>query len=373
MILLQYFSLKKAIFIALYPLSLLYGFITWIRNRMYDSGILKPFVFDKTKVISIGNLCAGGSGKTPMTDYIVQLLKNETKIAVLSRGYKRKTDGFVLADNTSTSEQIGDEPMLIHVKHPNIEVAVDSNRKRGIEILEKLNHPPEAVVLDDAFQHRSVKPGMSILLTEYSNLYINDFMLPSGRLREFKEGAIRADVIVVTKTPQHATGIEIRTVIKDIKPLPYQQLFFSYINYGKLYQIFNPRNQLVSEHELYKYSVLLVTGIASNKDILTYVKEYANEVKPLAYSDHVDYSAEHVQQIKNEYSSLHGEFKIIITTEKDAVKFNSEKLKSLLEGFPIYVLPIEIDFKSKKEEFNELIIKYVRTNKIYHAKYSARN
>ena len=365
--------MKQILYILLYPLSLLYGFITWLRNRLYDTNFLKPFVFDKTKVIAIGNLCAGGSGKTPMSDYIAQLLKSETKVAVLSRGYKRKTDGFVLANEHSTSDQIGDEPMLLHLKHQDIVVAVDAKRKRGIEKLQKLIDAPEVVVLDDAFQHRSVKPGMSILLTEYSNLYIHDFMLPSGRLREFKEGAIRADIIIVTKTPQHATGIEIRSVIKDIKPLPYQQLFFSYINYGKLVHIFNHKNQIELEQELYKYSVLLVTGIANNKDLFTYVKEYANEVKALSYADHFDYTAEHIQQIKNQFSSLQGDFKIIITTEKDAVKFNSEKLKTLLEDLPMYVLPIEMDFKTKTEEFNELILKYVRTNKIYHAKYSAGN
>ncbi len=365
--------MKQLLFILLYPFSILYGFITWLRNRMYDSNILKPFVFDKTKVIAIGNLCAGGSGKTPMTDYIVQLLKNEIKVATLSRGYKRKTDGFVLADDQATSDQLGDEPMQLHIKHPDINVAVDAKRKRGIEKLQKLSSPPEVIVLDDAFQHRSIKPGMNILLTEFSNLYIHDFMLPSGRLREFKEGAIRADIIVVTKTPHHATGIDIRSVIKDIKPLPYQQLFFSYINYGKLYQIQNNKNQLELEQELYKYSVLLVTGIANNKDLLTYVKEYANDAKALTYPDHVDYSQEHIQQIKTQFSSMQGDFKIIITTEKDAVKFNSDKLKPLLEDLPVFVLPIEMDFKNKKEEFNELILKYVRTNKIYHAKYSASN
>ena len=365
--------MKQVLFILLYPLSIIYGFITWIRNRLYDTKIIKPIFFDKTKVISIGNLCAGGSGKTPMTDCIVQLLKNETRVAVLSRGYKRKTDGFVLANKKSNVDHIGDESMQLYVKHPNITVAVDAKRKRGIEKLQKINDAPEVVVLDDAFQHRSIKPGISILLTEYSNIYIHDFMLPSGRLREFKEGAIRADIIIVTKTPQHATGIEIRSVIKDIKPLPYQQLFFSYINYGKLYHIFNHKNQLQLEQELYKYSVLLVTGIANNKDILNYVKEYANEVKPLSYSDHCDYTLEHLQHIKSEFSSLQGDFKIIITTEKDAVKFNAEKLKQSLEDLPMYVLPIEMDFKTKTEEFNELILKYVRTNKIYHAKYSARN
>lgn len=365
--------MKQVLFILLYPLSIIFGFITWIRNRLYDANIIKPIFFDKTKVISIGNLCAGGSGKTPMTDYIVQLLKNEIKVAVLSRGYKRKTDGFVLANEQSTSDQIGDEPMQLHVKHPSVIVAVDAKRKRGIDKLQKQNDAPEVVILDDAFQHRSIKPGISILLTEYSNIYIHDFMLPSGRLREFKEGAVRADIIVVTKTPEYATGIEIRTVIKDIKPLPYQQLFFSYINYGKLYHIFNHNNQLQLEQELYKYSVLLVTGIANNKDILNYVKEYANEVKPLSYSDHCDYTFEHLEQIKSEFSTLQGDFKIIITTEKDAVKLNTEKLKQTLEDIPLYVLPIEMDFKTKTEEFNELILKYVRTNKIYHAKYSARN
>jgi len=364
---------KKVLFILLYPFSIIYGFITWVRNRLYDTKVLTPAVFDKTKVISIGNLCAGGSGKTPMTDYIVQLLKNETKVAVLSRGYKRKTDGFVLANEKSNVDDIGDEPMQLHVKHPSITIAVDAKRKRGIEKLQKINISPDVVILDDAFQHRSVKPGISILLTEYSNIYIHDFMLPSGRLREFKEGAIRADIIVVTKTPQYATGIEIRSVIKDIKPLPYQQLFFSYINYGKLYHVFNKNNQLELEQELYKYSVLLVTGIANNKDILTYVKEYANEVKFLSYLDHCDYSLEHIQQIKSEFSTLQGDLKIIITTEKDAVKFNAEKLKPSFEDLPIYVLPIEMDFKTKTEEFNELILKYVRTNKIYHSKYSARN
>jgi tetraacyldisaccharide 4'-kinase len=220
--------LNNGIKILLLPFAYLYGFITLLRNRLYDWHILKEKKFD-VHTIGVGNLAVGGTGKTPLVEYLIRLLLNqESKIATLSRGYKRKTSGYVLADETSTAEDIGDEPLIYKSKY-NVHVAVDSDRANGIKNLSKLNLlAPKIILLDDAFQHRSVKCGLSIVVTDYHNLYFKDFMLPSGTLREFRGGITRADIIVVSKTPEKTSPVEIRTIIKDINPKAHQQVVFHY-------------------------------------------------------------------------------------------------------------------------------------------------
>jgi tetraacyldisaccharide 4'-kinase len=353
--------------ILLLPISLIYGVITWIRNALYDAKILKQTSFDEVKTICIGNLIAGGAGKTPHTEYIINVLQKEYSIATLSRGYKRGTSGFLEVETNTLFTHSGDEPLQIKQKFPKTYVAVNESRVKGVKkILEKKS--VDIILLDDAFQHRQIKCGLNILLTEYDNLFCNDTLLPSGRLRESKKGYLRADIIVVTKTPEYATPVDIRGVMKEINARPYQNLYFSYLKYGHPYNLFDREYTFNIPLHLFNFNVLLLTGIANPKPMLTYIKEYAEGVNHQAFSDHHQFTKDDILQIKEAYNKIENENKIIITTEKDATRLISfiDDLKDL----PIFALPIEIDFKNKTEEFNEQIKKYVRTNKIYHRKYS---
>lgn len=362
-------------YILLYPVSLIYAMVVAIRNRFYDWKVFKSTSFTgEVKTICVGNLCAGGSGKTPHVDYIIQLLKKDYHVATISRGYKRKTSGYILADAAASAESIGDEPMIFHTKHKDILVSVDSNRVRGIQNLLKEENKPDVVILDDAFQHRAVKAGLNILLTDYSDLYIHDTFLPSGYLRESKSNSIRADIIIVTKTPDNATNVDLKSIIKDIKPFPYQNLFFSYLKYGNLYHLYDPeKEQLKPAMDLFKYNVVLFSGIANPKPLNTYIKEYANDVEIKEFPDHHYYSEDDIDGIISSFTAIPGENKLIITTEKDAVKLAGDAFVNKLKDLPIFVLPLEIDLRNKNQEFNDLILKYVRAHKIHHRKYSESN
>lgn len=350
-------------------MSLVYAVIIGVRNLLYDWRILKSTSFDKVKTICVGNLSVGGTGKTPHIEYLVKLLENEFKLATLSRGYKRKTSGFLLADSNSTAEDIGDEPLQFKSKNPSLKVAVDANRVHGIETLLKENDPPEVVLLDDAFQHRSVKAGLNILLTDYNNLFLNDTYLPAGRLRESKKNCLRADIIVVTKTPDKATSVDIRGIIKDMNIRAYQAIFFSYLKYGNLYGFSDPSKIVKPAMELFRYNVMAFTGIANDKPMITFIKEYAEDIVHKKYGDHHEYSTADIDDIIKIFNNIAGENKIIVTTEKDAMRLQRHDLKNALEGLPLYILPVEVDFRNKAEEFNENVLKYVRANKIYHKKY----
>jgi tetraacyldisaccharide 4'-kinase len=252
-------------------------------------------------------------------------------------------------------------------------VTVDSNRVRGVENLLKGNNPPDVVILDDAFQHRAIKAGLNILLTDYSELYIHDTFLPGGYLRESKNNSVRADIIIVTKTPDKATNVDIRSVIKDIKPFPYQHLFFSYLKYGNLYNFSKPREIIKPALDLFKYNVVLFSGIANPKPLHTFIKEYANDTDIRVFPDHHAYTESDIDTIIKAFNDIPGENKLLITTEKDAVKFISSPFSDKIKNLPLFVLPIEIDLRNKTQEFNDLILKYVRANKIYHRKYSESN
>jgi len=359
--------LSSLLRILLWPFSLIYGGVTWLRNTLYDTKVFKQTTFDTTKTICVGNLCAGGAGKTPHTEYVLKLLEKEFSMATLSRGYKRKTSGFFVVETNTSADQCGDEPLQIKQKFPTAFVAVDENRVKGVKkILSQKS--VDVVILDDAFQHRKIKCGLNILLTEYDNLFCNDELLPAGRLRESKKGYLRADIVIVTKTPEYATPIDLKGVMKEVNTRPYQNLFFSYLKYGHPYNLFDKKETINIPMHLFNCSVLLVTGIANPKPILTYVKEYAEGVVHKAFNDHHHFSIQDITEIKDAYNQLENENKIIITTEKDATRLISfvDELKEV----SIFVLPVEIDFKTKREEFNNQIIKYARANKIHHSKYS---
>lgn len=355
--------------IALFPLAMLYGIATTIRNLLFDWKILKSTSVD-IHTICVGNLAVGGTGKTPHVEHLIKLLKNEYKIATLSRGYKRKSTGFILADERCTADDIGDEPLQYKTKNPDLIVAVDANRVNGVNQLLKLNPAPNVVILDDAFQHRYLKCEMNIVVSEYNKIYLHDWMLPSGNLRERRVGIQRADIIIISKTPEKTTPVEIRNMIKDIKPLAHQKLFFTWLKYGELYGFQNSNNTIDTLNELFRYRIVLMTGIGNPEPMLTYLKEYAADVKHIQYPDHHNFTIENLHEVRTVLDEFQGGNKIIVTTEKDAMRLKGEDLLDIANNLPLYVLPIEVDFKDKTQEFNEIIINYVRTNKFYHKKYS---
>lgn len=352
------------------PLAYVYGLITLIRNRLYDWQFLKVTKFD-IHTIGVGNLSVGGAGKTPHVEYLINLLLNEEpRIATLSRGYKRKTRGFVLADELSTAEQIGDEPLIYKYKY-NLQVAVDNNRVNGVnKLLASETNVPKIVLLDDVFQHRSIKCGLNIVVSDFNQLYFNDVMLPAGTLREFKSGIDRADIIIISKVPEKTSPIEIRNILKDIKPLAHQQVFFSYLKYGELYAINNKENKIDTLNDLYRYTVISFAGIANEKPMTNYLKEFAANLKHLKFPDHHEFSIKDLEDIENYYNSIESSNKILVTTEKDFMRLMNNPVWETAKRMNIYILPVEVTFKEKEEEFNQVILKYVRANRIYHKKYS---
>ncbi|MGZ4095310.1 MAG: tetraacyldisaccharide 4'-kinase [Bacteroidia bacterium] len=354
--------------ILLMPFAGIYGLITAVRNLLFDWHVFKQTKFD-IHTIGVGNLAVGGAGKTPLVEYIIRLLSKENmKLATLSRGYKRKTRGFVLADNNSTAEDIGDEPLMYKYKYI-IDVAVDANRVAGVKKLLALDQPPKVVLLDDVFQHRSIRCGLNIVVSDFNNLFFNDIMLPAGSLREFPSGIRRADVIVISKTPERTSPVDIRNIVKDIKPGPHQKVFFSYIQYGELYSISNAHDKIDTLKDLFRFRLIAFTGIANADPMINYLKEYAADVKHLPFHDHQDYTPKHLEDIEKYYHSIEGGNKLLVTTEKDLMRLKNNSIWHIAERMNIFVLPIEITFKDKEEEFNNLILKYVRTNRIHHEKY----
>ena len=362
--------MNSAIKILLYPISIIYGLIIFLRNRLYDWKFLKENYFD-IHTIGVGNLSVGGAGKTPLVEYLIRLLlKEDSRIATLSRGYKRKTKGFVLATDVSTAQEIGDEPLIYKSKYP-VQVAVDNNRVSGIKKLIALEKKsPRYILLDDVFQHRAIKCGLTIVVSDFNNLYFNDMMLPSGTLREYKSEIIRADVIIISKIPDKITAIELRNVLKDINPKAYQQVFFSYLKYGELYSISNSNEKIDTLNDLYRFRIICFSGIANANLMVNYLKEYSAEVRHLNFSDHHEYSIKDLEDIESYYNSFKGGNKIIVTTEKDLMRLKNSALWSIAERMTIYILPVEVSFKDKENEFNEMILKYVRTNRFHHQKYS---
>lgn len=345
--------------ILLLPASAIYWIVIRLRNFAYDTSIFSSTNY-AFPVICVGNLSVGGTGKTPHTEYIIDHLKPNHRIATLSRGYGRKTKGFILADSDCTAKTIGDEPYQLYQKFgQEVIISVDEKRRRGIEQLQKLTIHPEIIVLDDAFQHRSVKAGLNILLTDYSKLYINDYILPSGRLRESRSGARRADIIIVTKSPAVLSPLEIRRITNSLKPKAYQKVFFSYLSYRKL----KPLNKKASELDLKKkdlanWGVLLTTAIANPEPLFLYLKRYAKEVDKLSFNDHHFFIDKDYKKILNQSESLLSPKKLLITTEKDAVKMDLSKL----EDIAVFCLPIQIKFhKHGEESFAEELDQYVRS------------
>ncbi|WP_276977134.1 tetraacyldisaccharide 4'-kinase [Flavobacterium filum] len=327
----------------LFPFAILYGLITAIRNWCFDKGMLKSYSFS-IPIIAVGNLSVGGTGKTPQIEYLIRLLSPKYKVAVLSRGYKRKTSGFLLADSTSTAESLGDEPFQMTQKYPTIQVAVDANRKNGIEQLLALQNKPDLILLDDAFQHRKVKAGFYILLTAYDDLYVNDFILPTGNLRESRSGAKRANLVVVTKCPPSLSEMEQKNIRQKLKLSGHQELYLSSIQYDE--KVYSEKENLDVD-SLRNLEKVVVAGIAKPQPFFQHLQTRKEE--EMEFPDHHHFSSNELQSILKKANH-----QPIITTEKDFVR-----LKGKLPNEQLFYLPIQSVFLSKGEHFNKQIINYV--------------
>ena len=348
---------------ALLPLSWLYGVGVGFRNMLFEMGILKSRSFS-VPVISVGNITVGGTGKTPHVEYLIRLLKDNYKVAVLSRGYKRKSNGFLQADENATVRDIGDEPFQMKTKFPDITIAVDNKRTRGITQLTSgdQDSQPDVILLDDAFQHRYVKPGINIMLVDYHRLIIYDKLLPSGRLREPVKSKDRADIVIITKCPTDMKPMEYRVITKAMSLYPYQQLFFSTHEYEPLRPAFQNNKANRNIQSLQNHHVLLLSGIASPEQMFIDLQERAGQITPLSFSDHHNFSKKDIMQINEVFAGLPSP-KVIITTEKDETRLlNTEGLSDEVKR-SLYVLPVRIRFMLDQEEtFNKNIISYVRKN-----------
>ncbi len=327
----------------LFPIVPIYYAVTSVRNKLYDLGIKtsKSYNFP---IICVGNLSVGGTGKTPMIEYLIYLLKADYKLATLSRGYGRNTKGFLLASENVSAASLGDEPFQFYNKFKDdILVAVDENRNHGIQCLKQLEEPPQVILLDDAFQHRKVKAGFNILLTTYNNIYTHDFVLPTGNLREPQDGAKRANIIIATKCPKHLTEHDKNEIIKDINPKNYQQVFFSTIEYS---------NHVISCIDTKKIDDLprftLVTGIANSQPLVNFLNEKHLNFDHLNFKDHHEFSAQEVNDLSKK--------ELIVTTEKDFMRLN--QYASLRET--LYYIPITVSITDAKK-MNSLIKDFVKS------------
>jgi tetraacyldisaccharide 4'-kinase len=337
----------------LFPFSLLYGGAVWLRNWLFDKKILKSASFN-FPIICVGNLAVGGTGKTPMVEYLIRVLKNDFNIATLSRGYKRKTKGFAIANEKTTALEIGDEPMQFHKKFEDVTVAV--GEERFVAIPQLLHDKPQTqvIILDDAFQHRTVKAGLNILLTEYKNLFTRDLLLPAGDLRDVKVSKKRADIIIVTKCKSGLTTNEKADIIKEINPNGFQQIFFTEIVYTQPYHLFSKEKINPTTDT----AVLLVCGIANPRPIKDFVNNTFHTYDMLRYGDHHIFDTDDLSDIKKHFDKISATNKIILTTEKDGVRL--QKFDAQLSDYPIYVLPIEHSFLfGEGQHFNAIITNFI--------------
>jgi tetraacyldisaccharide 4'-kinase len=345
----------------LLPLSWLYGLGVKLRNLLFDTGVLKSRAFD-IPVISVGNITVGGTGKTPHVEYLAQLLREQFHVAVLSRGYKRASKGFVLADSTTAMSDLGDEPYQMKQKFKDITVAVDHDRCHGIDQLTEHDKSLDVILLDDAFQHRYVKPGINILLVDYHRLITYDKLLPAGRLREPLSGKNRADIVIVTKCPKVLKPMEYRVVTKAMDLYPYQRLYFTTIEYGALLPVFRDLADTRSADDLQSQNVLLLSGIGSPKQFVSDLTPRCKTAKPLTFSDHHQFLPKDIQRINETFAQLPSP-RCIVTTEKDATRLEhatglSDEVRSSL-----YKIPISICFmQDQQNNFNNQIIGYVHKN-----------
>ena len=372
-------SLRKNISYLLFPLTMWYAVGVRFRNMFYALGFKKQEAPHIT-TIGVGNLSTGGSGKTPHVEYLLRLLADRYPTAMLSRGYKRKSKGYLLDDGSHDPALLGDEPAMIARKFPQVQVAVCEKRVEGVRRLmtapENLDNPensesqespetpstPQLIILDDVFQHRAIKPSINILLTEYSHPYFNDHILPYGDLREFKKARFRANIVIVTKCPAKLNPIEKHNILRELKLQNYQRIFFSYLKYGDL-QTLGGSNISVDLRRA--DNILCITGIAHPEPLLAELRQYT-KVQHLPFADHHDFTSGDIARIKETFATLPGSNNLIITTEKDAIR-----LRGKIDSLPVYILPVTVAFhKENDKDFDTLIESSVRENIMFLSKLS---
>jgi len=347
------------------PFSLIYGLIIYIRNLLFDYEIIKSSEFD-IPIISVGNITVGGTGKTPHVEHLIRLLKEEFKVATLSRGYKRKTRCFILAEKDSTADEIGDEPRQIKNKFPEIFVAVDRKRAHGIRTLMKEIPDLDVILLDDAYQHRYVKPGISILLIDYNRPLSEDRLLPAGRLREQGFEKRRANIILISKCPDRIKPIERRIIVKDMNLYPFQHLYFTKLKDQDPIPVFPDQGKHFSRQEIkdMKPHVLMISGIANPRSLKKYIRNFSTRITDLIFPDHHSFNEKDIRKITDMYYSMEGELKIIFTSEKDAMRLQKFHMMDHEMKARMYYIPIIIDFLNEDTtNFNQQILNYVRNNK----------
>jgi tetraacyldisaccharide 4'-kinase len=350
----------KSFRILLLPFALLYGGIVWMRNLLYDKNVFKSSSFG-LPLICVGNLSVGGTGKSPMVEYLVTHLKKDFQVAVLSRGYKRKTRGYALATPGTTAIDVGDEPMLFHTKFPDVPIAVGEERLEAIPQLLHDKPDTDVIILDDAFQHRAIRAGLNILLTDCNNLFTEDFYLPTGDLRDTKSSYKRADIIIVTKCRPDMKQEAKEEVIHDIDPLPEQPVFFTAIRYHSPYHITMHSRTYIDAHT----DVLLITGIANPKPLKVYLEERVHSYYMMHYGDHHIFTLDDWKDIKKRFNSMDTSKKIMLTTEKDAMRLL--KYAGELNDMPLYVIPIEHQFLfGEGQRFNNLVSTFIQNFKQRH-------
>ncbi len=349
----------------LYPFSLLYGLAVWFRNMLFDYQLIKSREF-RIPIISVGNITVGGTGKTPLIEYIIGILKKDNNVATLSRGYKRKTRKFILADRDSGVREIGDEPLQIKHKFPDVHVAVDRKRVKGIQQLMGRFPDLDVILLDDAYQHRQVKPGLSILLIDFDHPITRDRLLPAGRLREQAYERRRANIILITKCPNRLKPIERRLIVKDLKLYPFQHLFFTKLSYGNPLPVFEDAASDIGMDEIKssKPHILMLTGIANPRLYKKHLRSISTRITDMIFPDHHAFSEKDILRITEVFEGIDGPDRYVFTTEKDAMRLKKfTHIESSLKSRLFYI-PVGIEFLNEETgNFNTQILNYVRSNK----------
>ena len=346
----------KLIKIILLPIAWIYALVVWIRHRMFDAGKLRSRKF-AIPTICVGNITVGGTGKTPFVEYLIRLLQPGHKLAVVSRGYKRKSKGMQVSGENATAEILGDEPYQIFKKYPDTLVVAEANRCKAIDYIEENHKSINAIILDDAFQHRYVDAGLNILLIDYNRPIKDDYLLPVGNLRDIKSAQKRANIIVMTKCPKDLKPIDFNNLTKDVKPLPYQSLFFATLDYDTPYHCLTGEKVELNKEQ----SLVLFTGIAKPQPLEEYLRAQVKEIRTLSFADHHNYKKADNDRIRGEYLKLASENRWIITTEKDAAKLSafSDNIKERL-----IIIPVKVKILNEGESvLSKKITDYVEKNR----------
>lgn len=346
-------------YILLKPLSALYGFGVGLRNKLFDLGVYQSKKSDIT-TISVGNITVGGTGKTPHAEYILSLISNKVKAAYLSRGYKRTTRGFRIADDSSNASTIGDEAFQIKQKFPNITVAADGNRHNALRKLYDSKNPPKVVVLDDAYQHRSLHPDLNILLIDFNRLTYQDSMLPLGELREQSDNTDRADIIIFTKCPPTIMPVDMLSTRTQIRPFPYQTLYYTTLAYEEPKGLFTDKKL-----DLRGKEIILLTGIAQPQHLHKHLEKYASLITALKYPDHHKFTSHDINELVEDFKKLNADNRAIITTEKDAARLMSMNLPEIIKD-NIYIIGVKIEFLfNGQKDFDTQINKFLRNQNLF--------